>query len=180
MDPVAQPPAHGVTRNRDRPHDLADLTLPAEEVAPPRHPRPCMAWVRVELERAGIDCGLLGPGDRHLAGNDVEDVQPPGRSRDDLIAAVAPDRHVVLDDRVDAHAHQVHGPILASGRHPLAARPSAGGFPAECNPLRRDLSRPGRHGMRTGSPGVRRAECGQREAEQRHRDTELEARLGPG
>src|SRR5213080_5605915 len=75
----------------------------------------------MELERARIDRGVFGPGDRRLARHDVEDVQPPGRPDDDLVAAVASDGDVVLDDGVDADAHQIHGPILAFGS---AAKPA--------------------------------------------------------
>src|SRR4051812_3750529 len=69
-------------RERDRSHDLADLALPAEEVAPPAHPRADVDRVAMELERPGIDERPFRPRDGRLRGDDVEDVEPPRRAFD--------------------------------------------------------------------------------------------------
>src|SRR6185503_11915066 len=110
MESVAQPIAKRRalrSRDRDRPHDLADLALPAEQVAPVAHPPAHVGAVAVELERPGIDRGSHGPRDRRLRGDDVEDVHPPRGTVDDLEAAVAADRDVVGHDRVDVDAEIV-------------------------------------------------------------------------
>ena len=43
-----------------------------------------------------------------LGRHNIEDVQPPRRALDDLETGIAADRDVVLDDRVDVHAHELH------------------------------------------------------------------------
>src|SRR4051794_21965717 len=108
MDAVAQPPAGRVTGNWHRPHDLANRAAAAEEVAAPRHPMARVGRVGVELERAGVDGRRFGPVDRALGRDDVEDVEPPRRALDDLAAPVAPNGDVVLDDRRDPDAHDLH------------------------------------------------------------------------
>src|SRR6185503_8606056 len=69
MDPIAEPVAQRRTvgsRDRDRPHDLADVALLAEEVALLPHPRAHVRAVAVELERSRIDRRPVRPRDRRL------------------------------------------------------------------------------------------------------------------
>src|SRR5262245_51338222 len=113
MDPVAQAPSRFVARDRDRAHDLADLAPPAEQVAARGHPAPDMIRVAVELERARVDDRSFRPVDGLLGGHDVEQVDPPGRALDDLEAAVAARSTLVLDDRPDLDAHDLHEPMVA-------------------------------------------------------------------
>ena len=47
----------------------------------------------------GLIVGSSVQDDRRLRRHDVEDVHPPGRALDDLVAAVAPGGDVVRDDR---------------------------------------------------------------------------------
>src|SRR4051812_9583217 len=108
MDPVAQAPFRGVEWDRDRSHDLADLAPTAEEVALAGHPAADTDRVGVELEWTRVDRGSVGPGDGSLRGHDVEEVDPPRRAVDHLEAAIATDGDVVLDDRPDLDAHDLH------------------------------------------------------------------------
>src|SRR5204862_3005959 len=85
----------------DRPHDLADFALPAEQEAAPGHPLPNADGIRMELERPRVQQRSLVPGRGDLGGNDVENVDPPGRAVDHLAAAVTPLGGVLLDDRRD-------------------------------------------------------------------------------
>ena len=82
---------------------------------PLAHPHPNVRGVAVELERPRIDGRPLGPRDRRLRRDDIEDVHPPRRAIDDLEAAVAPDRHVVRHDRGDVHAEVVEWAHRADG-----------------------------------------------------------------
>ena len=95
MDPIAQPVRAGLPGNCYGSHDLPDLATAAEEVAPGRHPAPDAQRIAVELEGTGIDRRSVGPGHRRLGRDDVEQVDPPGRSLDDVETAVAAGRHVV-------------------------------------------------------------------------------------
>src|SRR6185295_18230800 len=61
MDPIAEPVAQRRavgSRDRDRPHDLADVALLAEEVALLPHPRADVRAVAVELERSAHETGV--------------------------------------------------------------------------------------------------------------------------
>src|SRR5262245_50982904 len=124
MDPVAEAPSDGVAglaRNGDGPHDLADLALAAEEEAARGHPLPNVRRIGVELERSGVDQRAVVPGRRDLSRDDVQDVDPPRRALDDLEAAIAALRDVVLDDGRDPDPHDLHrcdgssGPIGGTG-----------------------------------------------------------------
>src|SRR5690242_8870185 len=113
MDPVAETPLDGRTvgaRDGDRSHDLADATLSTEQEVARRHPAPDARLVRVELERPGIDRGRLGPRCGHLGRDDVEEVDPPRRTGDDLEAAVTSPGDVLLDDGRDPDPHDLHRP----------------------------------------------------------------------
>src|SRR2546425_1276082 len=131
MQAVTQPVAEGCalrSGDGDRAHDLANLALPAEQVAAGPHPGPDVASVAMELERTGVDRRPLRPRNRRLGGDDVEDVHPPRRAVDDLEAAVASDRDVVLDDRRDVDAEVVEG--AHRGRWYRRASPPAALSPA--------------------------------------------------
>src|SRR5687767_8315225 len=113
MDAVAQAPTTSVgllarARDRDGPHDLADLTLAAEQVATVGHPATDADRLAVELEGPRVDHGALRPADRSLGGDDVEQIDPPGRAIDDQTTASASLRDVVADDRPDLDAHDLH------------------------------------------------------------------------
>src|SRR5262245_4679282 len=108
VDAVAQPPGGRFGRDRDRPHDLADLAAPAEQQPAPGHPAANAVGVAVELEGSWVDRRTLGPGDGRFGHHDAEEIDPPWRPVDDLEAAVAADRDVVLDDRPDLDAHDLH------------------------------------------------------------------------
>src|SRR5688572_10364274 len=84
MDAVAQPIGAVGARDGDRSHDLAHLAALAEQVPPFGHPAPDADRVAVELERAWVDLRTIGPGDRRLGRDDVQEVDPPGRAFDDL------------------------------------------------------------------------------------------------
>src|SRR6185436_19892594 len=111
VDPVAQAPSDRATvdgGDRDRPHDLADAALPAEEIAPFVHPGPDMRFVGMELERPRVDRDRLRPRRGHLGRHDIEEVDPPGNAVDHLEAAVAALGDVVLNDRVEPDPHDLH------------------------------------------------------------------------
>ena len=57
MDPVAQAPARWVGRDRDRPHDLANLATTAEQEVPTGHPATDAGGIAVELEGPGLIAG---------------------------------------------------------------------------------------------------------------------------
>src|SRR6266508_6173734 len=115
MDAVAQPPARAVARDRDGSHDLADPAAAAEQKASAGHPGADARLGRMELERTRIDGRGLRPVGRTFGGDDIQEVDPPGRALDEVPAAVTTDGDVVLDDRPDRDPHQLHGPSVAEG-----------------------------------------------------------------
>jgi len=62
----------------------------------------------MELERPGVDRRTIGPGDRRFGRDDVEQVDPPRGPLDHVVAARTAGRDVVLDDRPDLDAHDLH------------------------------------------------------------------------
>src|SRR6266545_208714 len=108
MDPVAEAPAGAGAGDGDRAHDLANLAAAAEEVAALAHPGAHMSRIAVELERPRIDHRPRGPGHWRFGGDDVQDVDPPGRSLDRLEAAVATAGVDLRHDGRDPDAHDLH------------------------------------------------------------------------